>query len=113
MADLARVASLGRIFVADRVELDDALLEGGPVHLDDDMVVLQAPSPAASEQGPQGVVAGGPKELELGQLGAKEAVVDLHVAAPPITVCDPRRDEDDGAGPNRLLAAPETWKPLR
>ena len=111
MADLARVAPLGRILVPDRVELTDALLEGRRVHLDDDVVVLEAPGPAASEQGAQRVVAGGPEELELGQLRAEEAVVDLHLAAPPVAVRDPRRDEDHGAGLDRLLALPADVEP--
>ena len=66
VADLAGVTSLGRILVADRVEFTDALLEGRLVHLHDDVVVLEAPGPAASEQGTQGIVAGGPEKLELG-----------------------------------------------
>ena len=75
------------------------------------MVVLEVPGPAASEQGSQGVVAGGPEELELGQLCAEEAVVDLHVAARPVAVRHPRRDEDDRAGLNRLLAVPADVEP--
>ena len=88
------------------------MLEGHPVDLHDDMVVVETSGPAASEQGHQGVVAGGPEELEFRQLCTEEAVVDRHVAAPSVAVRDPRRDEDHEPAWTGSSLSPQTWNPL-